>query len=59
VSSLLGGWNNIINQMISNKTAPNFLINLSPNKLTTVIYEFKGYQPVIHESAFIHPQATE
>jgi len=45
--------------MISNKTAPNFLINLSPNKLTTVIYEFKGYQPVIHESAFIHPQATE
>jgi phenylacetic acid degradation protein len=23
-----------------------------------MIYEFKGYKPVIHESAFIHPQAT-
>ncbi len=23
-----------------------------------MIYEFDGYQPVIHESAFVHPQAT-
>lgn len=23
-----------------------------------MIYEFKGYKPVIHESAFIHPQAA-
>jgi len=23
-----------------------------------MIYEFKGFRPVIHESAFIHPQAT-
>src|ERR1043165_7388355 len=23
-----------------------------------MIYEFKGYRPVIHESAYIHPQAT-
>ncbi len=23
-----------------------------------MIYEFNGYRPVIHESAFIHPQAT-
>ncbi|MEO6883951.1 MAG: transferase hexapeptide repeat family protein [Bacteroidia bacterium] len=23
-----------------------------------MIYEFNGYKPVIHESAFIHPQAT-
>ncbi|KAA3632320.1 MAG: transferase hexapeptide repeat family protein [Bacteroidetes bacterium] len=23
-----------------------------------MIYEFKGYRPVIHESAFIHPQAS-
>ncbi len=23
-----------------------------------MIYEFKGYRPVIHESAFIHPQAA-
>lgn len=23
-----------------------------------MIYEFQGYKPVIHESAFIHPQAT-
>jgi carbonic anhydrase/acetyltransferase-like protein (isoleucine patch superfamily) len=23
-----------------------------------VIYEYKGYKPVIHESAFIHPQAA-
>jgi phenylacetic acid degradation protein len=24
----------------------------------TMIYEFNGYRPVIHESAFIHPQAA-
>ncbi len=23
-----------------------------------MIYEFKGYRPVVHESAFVHPQAT-
>ena len=23
-----------------------------------MIYEFNGYKPVIHESAFIHPNAT-
>jgi phenylacetic acid degradation protein len=23
-----------------------------------MIYEFKGYKPVIHESAFVHPQAS-
>src|ERR1043166_3752338 len=23
-----------------------------------MIYEFKGYKPVIHESSFIHPQAA-
>lgn len=23
-----------------------------------MIYEFKGYKPVIHPSAFIHPQAA-
>jgi carbonic anhydrase/acetyltransferase-like protein (isoleucine patch superfamily) len=23
-----------------------------------MIYEFKGFKPVIHESAFVHPQAT-
>ncbi|HIA11976.1 MAG TPA: gamma carbonic anhydrase family protein, partial [Flavobacteriales bacterium] len=22
------------------------------------IFEFKGYKPVIHESAFVHPNAT-
>ena len=23
-----------------------------------MIYEFKGFKPVIHETAFVHPQAT-
>jgi carbonic anhydrase/acetyltransferase-like protein (isoleucine patch superfamily) len=23
-----------------------------------MIYEFQGYKPVIHESSFVHPQAT-
>jgi len=23
-----------------------------------MIYEFKGYRPVVHESAFVHPQAA-
>ena len=23
-----------------------------------MIYEFNGYKPVVHESAFIHPQAA-
>ena len=23
-----------------------------------MIYEFNGYRPVVHESAFIHPQAA-
>ena len=27
-------------------------------KNKNMIYEFKGFKPVIHESAFIHPQAT-
>jgi phenylacetic acid degradation protein len=26
--------------------------------LKTMIYEFNGYKPVVHESAFVHPQAT-
>jgi carbonic anhydrase/acetyltransferase-like protein (isoleucine patch superfamily) len=30
-----------------------------PNSyLKTMIYEFDGYKPVIHESAYIHPQAA-
>ncbi len=27
-------------------------------QLPTVIYEFNGYRPVIHESSFVHPQAA-
>ena len=23
-----------------------------------MIYEFKGFRPVVHETAFVHPQAT-
>lgn len=29
-----------------------------PIKTPVMIYEFNGYRPVIHESAFIHPQAA-
>lgn len=28
------------------------------NKLEAMIYEFNGYKPVVHETAFVHPQAA-
>lgn len=33
------------------------IVNFRKAKLT-MIYEFKGFRPVVHESAFIHPQAV-
>ena len=29
-----------------------------PSRLKTMIYEFNEYKPVIHETAFVHPQAA-
>jgi carbonic anhydrase/acetyltransferase-like protein (isoleucine patch superfamily) len=45
--------------MFQNREASYFLlINFDHANRDSMIYEFKGYKPVIHESSFIHPQAA-
>lgn len=34
------------------------ILNHHRPKFLKMIYEFKGFRPIVHESSFIHPQAT-